>query len=100
MGKGAGWKSIERRVAKEIGGRRNGNRGVAMADAENSWLVCEVKHWSRSPQRVVNALQQAERAASDSQLPVAVIHPNGGHAADDLCVMRWGQFLDWFGDAC
>ena len=94
----ARWKDHERQIAKAIGGKRNGNHGVAMADVENDRLCVECKSWQGGVKRVESALQQAEGAAGDSQLPIAVIHTVGRKHANDLVVMRWGQFLDWFGD--
>jgi len=99
MGKGAGWKQTERRVAAALGGVRTGNRGTATADIEHDWLAVEIKHTSRPPQRVEAALIQAERAASDGQLPVAIIHTTGKRGSDDLLVMRLGDFAEWFGNA-
>ena len=61
------------------------------------WLVIEGKAWTTPPKRVEAALEQAERAASADQLPIAVIHTTGRRSTNDLVVMRWGHFVDWFG---
>ena len=92
-------KDHERRLAKATGGKRSGNLGRAAADvvSGDQWLVIEGKAWSNPPKRVEAALEQAERAAGPDQLPIAVIHTTGRRASNDLVVMRWGQFVDWFG---
>lgn len=97
-GKGAGWKATERRIARDLGVTRNGPTGLATADVTTDRLSVEVKHTRRAPQRAEAALRQAERAAGPGKLAIAVIHPVGGRGANDLVVMRWGAFLDWFGD--
>jgi len=92
-------KDHERRLAKATGGKRSGNLGRAAADviSGDGWLCIEGKAWTTPPRRVEAALEQAERAAGPDQLPVAVIHTAGRRSANDLVVMRWGQFVDWFG---
>jgi hypothetical protein len=67
------------------------------ADVRTGWLVAECKSWRRLPTRVVAALEQAERAARDGQLPVAVLHQVGQRRENDLVVLRWGDFRSWFG---
>ena len=94
----ARWKRHELQIAKAIGGTRNGATGAATADVESDWLCIEAKSWKGSVRRVEAALKQAERAADDGQLPIAVIHTVGRPHRKDLCIMRWGDFLDWFGD--
>ena len=90
-------KDHERRLAKATGGKRSGNLGRAAADVTAGWLCIEGKAWTTPPKRVEAALEQAERAASADQLPIAVIHTTGRRSSNDLVVMRWGQFVDWFG---
>ena len=86
------WKRLERKTAKEIGGTRSGNKGVAAADAYNDWLVVECKSWSSEPSRIVAALKQAEAAATAVQVPIARIHKVGSRGDTDLVVMRWSTF--------
>ena len=90
-------KAHERRIAATIGGKRNGNTGKATADVEAGWLCIECKAWTNPPRRVEAALEQAERAASVDQLPIAVIHTTGRRSGSDLVIMRWGAFEQWFG---
>jgi len=95
------WQRHEQAVAAALGttrtgaGAQNGREGGA--DVRTGWLVAECKSWARLPARVVAALEQAERSATSEQLPIAVLHQVGARREDNLCVMRWGDFLEWFG---
>ena len=95
------WKRLERETAKQIGGVRNGNRGIATADAESGNLAIECKSWSRPPERVEAALVQAELAAdaAGGLLPVARIHTKGGRTDNDLAVVRWHVLVNLLRDA-
>lgn len=93
------WKRLERETAKQIGGVRNGNRGVATADAESGNLAIECKSWSRPPERVEAALVQAELAAGEGKLPIARIHTKGGRTDNDLAVVRWHVMVNLLRDA-
>ena len=90
----ARWKDHERQLARAIDGRRNGNQGIAIADVENDWLCIEAKSWKGGAKRIEAALQQAERAAHDNQLAIAVIHTVGRRHCNDLVIIRWGEFLE------
>jgi hypothetical protein len=92
------WQRHEQRVATQLGTTRLGNTGEATADVTTSWLAVECKSWARLPSKVAGALQQAEAAATPEQLPIAVLHQVGQRFGNDLVVLRWQQFLDWFGD--
>jgi hypothetical protein len=98
MSRHATWKDHERRLARQVGGVRNGVTGMAAADVESKWLCIEAKCWRGNVKRVESALIQAEKVAKPCQLPIAVIHTVGRHSKNDLVVMRWGQFQEWFGD--
>ena len=89
---GKAWKDHERRLAKAVGGKRNGATGRATTDVETPGLCIEAKCWQGSVKRVESALEQAERAAKDEQLPIAVIHTKGRQSKNDLCISRWGEF--------
>ena len=86
------WQRAERHVADALGTTRNGNTGHATADVSTEDWCIEVKSTGRLPARVVAALQQAERAASGQQTPVAVLHQVGQRHDSDLVVMRWKDF--------
>jgi hypothetical protein len=99
MKRSTAWKAHERRLAKQTGGRRNGPTGTATADVETPWLCIEAKAWQGSVKRVEAALAQAERAAKPGQLAIAVLHTLGRHSKNDLVILRWGDFRQWFGDS-
>lgn len=91
------WQRHEQRVAEALGTQRNGNTGAATADIVTDWLAVECKSWRTLPAKVAAAMEQAEAAASSGQLPIAVLHQVGQRSAQDMVVMRWGDFLNWFG---
>ena len=95
-------KAHERRLAKATGGKRSGATGLASPDVVGGvggWLCIEAKSWSRPPTaRIEQALAQAERAARDDQLAIAVVHETGRRSSRDLVIMRWADFDAWFGD--
>lgn len=94
------WKESERQLAQRVGGRRvpvSGRARGDVPDIDHPWLSIEAKSWGAMPERVVSALRQAEAAATDGRLPVALIHGNGERYDQALVVMRLGDFMDWFG---
>lgn len=97
----ARWKARERQVAELLGGRRvpvTGRTRGTTPDVEHDWLSIEVKAWERLPERVADALHQAEAAnVTGDKLPVAIIVPNGGQLTRGMVIMRVGDFMDWFG---
>jgi hypothetical protein len=100
----ARWKAAERELAERIGGRRvpvSGRGRGDVPDVSHPWMSVEAKSWSRMPERVVDALRQAEAANTDgSKLPVALIHGNGERYDNALVVLRLSDFMDWFGGGC
>lgn len=92
------WQRHEQRVAGALGVQRVGNSGSATADVTTPWLAVECKSWRTLPAKVLAALRQAEAAAAEGQLPIAVLHAVGQRSAHDLVVMRWEQFVAWHGD--
>lgn len=92
------WKNIERRVARQLSGRRMGP-GPDRADVRagtGDWLCVEVKQRQTLPAWLKAAVDQARRYATAKQLPLAVIHEHGRH--DCLVVMRLSDFRAWFGE--
>jgi len=95
------WKARERAVALEFGGRRVPVTGRSRGDApdvEHHWLCIEVKAWENLPERVHDALHQAEACAVGDKLPIAVIVANGMATRDGMVVMRVKDFQSWFGN--
>jgi hypothetical protein len=93
------WQRHEQRIAEALGVQRTGNKGIASADVATDWLAVECKSWRSLPAKVTAAMQQAEAAATEGQLPIAVLHQVGQRSERDLVVMRWGTFMDWFGSS-
>ncbi len=101
------WKRDESEIARLLGGERvpvTGRQRGYQPDVQHPWLAIEVKSFSALPQRVADAMDQAEKAAAYAKrreqrdkLPVAVIHGRSSHRANSLVVMRLDDFLDWFG---
>lgn len=88
----------ERRIARELGGQRVGNRGQAAPDvvAQDGWLVVEVKQRATLPAWLGHAVGQAVASAGPSQLPLTVLHEAGTPYAGALVVMRLADFQAWF----
>jgi len=89
------WKSVERRVARQLGTERTGPTGTPQPDAETSWLCVEVKHRKSLPQWLTSALAQAKQHCNERQLGIAVLHEK--HGRDSLVVMSFTDFVDWSG---
>ena len=92
------WQRHEQRIARALGVERNGPTGTATADVTTPWLSVECKSWRTLPAKVVAALEQAEAAATPDQLALAVLHQVGARSERDIVCLRWGDFLNWFGD--
>lgn len=93
------WKYAERALAKLVGGERVPVSGRAgQPDIRHPWLAIEVKHRKTLPQWILGAVQQAERAAQPSQLPIAILHQHGQRYREALVVLRLKDFEAWFGE--
>ena len=101
------WKRDESEIARLLGGERvpvTGRQRGYRPDVDHPWLSLEIKSWASLPQRVAEAMDQAEKAAAYAKrreqrdkLPIAVIHGKSTHRGNSLVVMRLDDFLDWFG---
>ena len=92
------WKKAERKVAELVDGRRlpvSGRGG--QPDILNVRLAIEVKHRRTLPQWLLDALRQAEQAATPGQLAVVVLHQRGQRYADSLVIVRLKAFREWLG---
>jgi hypothetical protein len=85
-----------------ITGRQSGYR----PDIEHPWMALEVKRWARLPERVAEALDQAEKAIEYAQrrqgagkLPVAIIHADHTRFENSLVVLWLRNADEWFGFA-
>jgi hypothetical protein len=101
------WKRDESEIARLLGGERmpvTGRQRGYRPDVEHPWLSIECKSFAALPQRVADAMDQAEKAAEwakrreqRDKLPIAVIHGKRSPRLKSLVVMRLDDFLDWFG---
>lgn len=93
------WQRHEQAVARALGTERSAHwpGPTGGPDVSTHWLAAECKSWARLPARVVAALEQAERSANSEQLPIAVLHEVGKRREDNIVVLRWSDFLEWFG---
>lgn len=87
------WKAVERRIAARLGGERvpvTDKR--SNADVVSDTLAVEVKHRKTLPKWLHKAMKQATDAATDEQLPIAVLHQLGQNSDNDFVVMRLADF--------
>jgi len=87
------WKRHERSVAKALGGQRvpvNGRAGNP--DVAHPLLAIECKERRSLPRWIEEAMAQAEKAATDGRLPVAVLHQAGERRGKDLVLLRLADF--------
>ena len=94
------WKRTERTIAARLGGRRvpiTGRQRGDVPDVEHPAFAVEVKSRKTLPTWLRNAMAQAIAAQRGAQLPVVILHENGGHHADDLVLVRFADFTDWNG---
>ena len=94
------WKATERAVAARLGGRRvpiTGRQRGDVPDVQHDWLSVEVKHRSKLPAWLHDAMSQAVAAQREGQLPVVVLHEAGQRHGDDFVCVRLCDFAQWFG---
>lgn len=101
------WKASELAIARMLGGERipvTGRQRGSAPDVLHPSYAIEVKAWKRPPERVLNAVRQAEASAEwskrkegVSKLPIAILHNDHKEHGNDLVVLRLKDFLDWFG---
>lgn len=113
------WKSVERRIAKYLGGERvpvTGRQRGSAPDIKHNWLSIEVKQRDKLPEWIHEAMDQAEKSAiwdvpsvegttmvsslasalQRKQLPVSILHQTGNRIEDAYVVMRLKDFREWF----
>jgi hypothetical protein len=92
------WKVAERKVAEILGGERvpvNGRIRGSAPDIEHPLLSLEVKSRRSIPAWLTEALEQATASSRDGRLPVAVLHQQGSHYADSVCLVRLQDLADY-----
>jgi hypothetical protein len=85
------WKSIERKVAKFLGGERNpvsGRQRGYLADIAHSTFSIEVKHRQTLPSWLFDAMQQAEASQKGNQIPIVILHQKGQPIGECFVVLR------------
>lgn len=106
------WKSVERRIAKYLGGERvpiTGRQRGSAPDISHPWLSIEVKQRDSLPAWLADAMDQAEMSVGIvqphesnvphdrvSQLPIAILHQTGNRIEDAYVVVRLSDFREWF----
>jgi hypothetical protein len=93
------WKSVERRLARELGGERVGILG--REDVRHERLSVEVKTRRALPRFLVSCYGQAVDNARAGKIPLLILKEKGKRYQDCLCILRLGDFLSLFGpDLC
>ena len=95
-----GWKRTERVVADKLGGRRvpvTGRQRGDVPDVAHPTLAVEVKTRKTLPAWLRTGMAQAVAAQRPGQLPIVVLHETGARHADDLVVVRLGDWCARFG---
>ena len=92
------WNNIERAIAKYIGGvRRGADYGDATGgknDIVHPWLSIECKYGaSITYQVILDALEQAERAAEPHQLPIVFVKKK--RKPPIICI-KPDKFKEWY----
>lgn len=94
------WKSVEREIARRLGGERVPVTGRARGDVPDvitSWCAAEVKYRRKLPLWLIEAVEQAVASAHGDQLPIVVLHQHGERYDSALVIMRLSDFLEWHG---
>ena len=90
------WKSVERRIARELGGERVGILG--REDVRHERLSVEVKTRRALPKFLSRSYAQAAGNAKEGKIPLLILKEKGKQYADCLVVVSLGDFLALFGD--
>jgi len=89
-----GWKAVERRVAKELGGERVGILGHE--DVRHDRLSLEVKTRKALPKFLTASYSQAAKNARPGKVPVLILKQKHSLYSDSLVVLRLADFLKLF----
>jgi hypothetical protein len=95
MAKKGHWKTVERTIAKRLGGKRvpiTGRQRGDVPDIDHHYFSIEVKQRDFIPKWLFLAIEQAEAAKKGKQKPVGIWHITGEKYDDALCIMRLKDF--------
>jgi hypothetical protein len=94
------WKRNERAIAARLGGTRvpvTGRQRGDAPDIAHPVYSVEVKARKSLPTWLHTAMMQAIAAQRGGQMPVVILHQTGTRHAEDLVVVRLGDFENWHG---
>ena len=98
MAKTSVWKSVERELARLLGGERVPVTGRARGNApdiRHPYLAIEVKHRKMLPEWLHDAMRQAVASVRGLQLPIVILHQSRSRHDDDFVVIRMSDFRAW-----
>lgn len=87
-------REYEARVARELGGMRQGLYGGEDVSAGPFSVECK----TRKKVAIRSFVDQAVCNCPNGKTPLVVIHEVGRHYEDDLVVMRWSDWIEWYGE--
>lgn len=86
-------KSLERFIAKDLGGRRVGLLG--MVDVEAGDYSIETKERKKMPKFIMDSMLQATKNKIGGKLPIVILHELNQSHEKDIVVMWYKNFKDW-----
>lgn len=90
------WKATERRVAKQLGGKRvpvSGRQRGDSPDVEHEDFSIEVKSWYNIPDWLYDAVDQAKKSATGDKIPLVVLHKKGMKTNTDLAIFEMSGIM-------
>lgn len=88
------WKHLEKKVAKEMGGKRVGI--LNSEDVQHKVFSFECKCIKRIPASIKGWMSQCKANNLDNKIPIIVLHEKGKH--DDYVIMSYKDFRDLHGE--
>lgn len=93
------WKRQEREVAELLGGKRNPCTGGWHQDVTTPLFAVEVKTRKSLPDWLTEAVEQAVRAADESQVPIVALNEvSQGRKARRYILLRLEDWVDLHGN--
>jgi len=93
------WKSVERKLAKLLGGKRvpvHSTDGIKCDISCPAWSV-EVKERKRLPVLLKDTMAQAKRNCEPGKLAIAVFHEKGKQHDTDIVCCSLADWISWYG---